>query len=89
MKVFQTFDGHTRMVLQIVVTPKMFYTSSTDLSVRSWVYEFEESVKVFKGHQHSVGAIQVIGNTCKLGQVDQARLLQRTSVRQRQVLCPN
>lgn len=64
------------MVLQIVVTPKMFYTSSTDLSVRSWVYEFEESVKVFKGHQHSVGVIQVIGSTCKLGHVDQVELSQ-------------
>jgi WD40 repeat protein len=33
----QTFHGHTRMILDIIVRPKAFYTSSTDLTVRSWV----------------------------------------------------
>ena len=33
----QTFQGHTRMILDIIVKPKAFYTSSTDLTVRSWV----------------------------------------------------
>ena len=46
------------MVLDLVVTPKMFFTASTDLSARSWVYDFDECVKIFKGHQHSVSRAQ-------------------------------
>ena len=64
----QTWQGHTRMILEILVLPKAFYTSSTDLTVRSWVYEFEDATNIFKQHQHSVGAISVVGDTCKLGQ---------------------
>ena len=56
------------MILDIIVKPKAFYTSSTDLTVRSWVYEFEDATNVFRHHQHSVGALAVIGDTCKLGQ---------------------
>ena len=63
----QTFLGHSRMILDMVVTPKMFFTSSTDLTVRAWVYEFEESVRVFKGHQHSIGSILFVGGNRKLG----------------------
>ena len=55
------------MILDLFVSPKMFFTSSTDLTVRAWVYEFEESVRIFKGHQHSVGAIKYVNGTCKLG----------------------
>ena len=63
----QSFNGHSRMILDLFVSPKMFFTSSTDLTVRAWVYEFEESVRIFKGHQHSVGAIKYVEGTCKLG----------------------
>ena len=71
------------MILEIIVRPKAFYTSSTDLTVRSWVcrgmvsragvqpvqvYEFEDATNVFRHHQHSVGAIALEGDTCKLGQ---------------------
>ena len=32
------------------------------------VYEFEDATNVFRHHQHSVGVMAVIGDTCKLGQ---------------------
>lgn len=51
------------MILEIIVRPKAFYTSSTDLTVRSWVYEFEDATNVFRHHQHSVGAIALEGDT--------------------------
>ena len=57
------------MILQIIVTPKSFYSSSTDLTVRGWVYNMEDSTRVFKGHQHSVSVMQLVENTCKLGHV--------------------
>ena len=31
------------------------------------VYEFEDATNVFRHHQHSVGAIAIEGDTCKLG----------------------
>ena len=55
------------MILQIIVTPKSFYSSSTDLTVRGWVYNMEDSTKTFKGHQHSVSMMLLEGDTCKLG----------------------
>ena len=55
------------MILDLHVTPKMFFTASTDLTVRAWVYEFEENVRIFKGHQHSVGQITFAGGHRKLG----------------------
>lgn len=55
------------MILQIIVTPKSFYSSSTDLTVRGWVYNMEDSTKTFKGHQHSVSMMLLDGDTCKLG----------------------
>ena len=57
------------MILQIIVTPKSFYSSSTDLTVRGWVYNMEDSTKTFKGHQHSVSMMLLEGDTCKLGHV--------------------
>ena len=57
------------MILQIIVTPKSFYSSSTDLTVRGWVYNMEDSTRVFKGHQHSVSVMQLVESTCKLGHV--------------------
>ena len=55
------------MILQIIVTPKSFYSCSTDLTVRGWVYNMEDSTKTFKGHQHSVSQMLLEGDTCKLG----------------------
>ena len=62
----QTFEGHSRMILQLIVTPKSFYSSSTDLTVRGWVYNMEECVRIYKGHQHSVSVIMLENNTRKL-----------------------
>ena len=39
------------------------------------VYEFEDATNVFRHHQHSVGAMAVIGDTCKLGQSLQGSVL--------------
>ena len=61
----QTFEGHTRMILQIIVTPKSFYTSSTDLTVRGWVYNMEDPTRTFKGHQHSVALMVMNKDICK------------------------
>ena len=55
------------MILQIIVTAKSFFTSNTDLTVRGWVYNMEDSTKTFKGHQHSVSMMLLEGDTCKLG----------------------
>ena len=55
------------MILQIIVTAKSFFTSSTDLTVRGWVYNMEDSTRVFKGHQHSVAMMVLEKDTCKLG----------------------
>merc|ERR1719283_340615 len=46
-QLLKTFEGHTRMILQIIVSPKSFFTSSTDLTVRGWVYNMEDSTRVF------------------------------------------
>ena len=54
------------MVLQLIVTPKSFYSSSTDLTVRGWVYNMEDCVRVYKGHQHSVSVMMLVENTRKL-----------------------
>ena len=54
------------MVLQLIVTPKSFYSSSTDLTVRGWVYNMEDCVRVYKGHQHSVSFMMLVENTRKL-----------------------
>ena len=54
------------MVLQLIVTPKSFYSSSTDLTVRGWVYNMEDCVRVYKGHQHSVSVMMLVDNTRKL-----------------------
>lgn len=54
------------MILQIIVTPKSFYSSSTDLTVRGWVYNMEECVRVYKGHQHSVSVMMLENNSRKL-----------------------
>ena len=54
------------MVLQIIVTPKSFFTSSTDLTVRGWVYNMEDATRIFKGHQHSVSMMLIDKNICKL-----------------------
>ena len=53
------------MVLQLIVTPKSFYSSSTDLTVRGWVYNMEDAVRVYKGHQHSVSFMMLEDNTRK------------------------
>ena len=53
------------MVLQLIVTPKSFYSSSTDLTVRGWVYNMEDCVRVYKGHQHSVSFMMLEDNTRK------------------------
>ena len=63
------------MILQIIVTPKSFYTSSTDLTVRGWVYNMEDSTRTFKGHQHSVSMMVVDKNVCKSGSRDHVSLL--------------
>ena len=55
------------MILQLIVTPKSFYSSSTDLTVRGWVYNMEDCVRVYKGHQHSVSVMMLENNTRKLG----------------------
>jgi hypothetical protein len=44
------FEGHKRMILDLLLTPKMFYTASTDLSVCAWVYEALTPVRLFKGN---------------------------------------
>ena len=54
------------MILQLIVTPKSFYSSSTDLTVRGWVYNMEDCVRVYKGHQHSVSVMMLEDNTRKL-----------------------
>ena len=53
------------MILQLIVTPKSFYSSSTDLTVRGWVYNMEDCVRVYKGHQHSVSMMMLENNTRK------------------------
>jgi hypothetical protein len=45
----QVFDGHSRMILDLLITPKMFFTASTDLMVCAWVYESLTPVRYFKG----------------------------------------
>ena len=62
------------MIIDLCVTPKMFFTAGTDLSVRGWVYEFEENVRIFKGHQHSIGQIKFYNGMRKLGLITAGRI---------------
>ena len=41
------------------VNNKLLFSSSSDKTIRSWVVEFGDCTRVFKGHTHTVGCLAV------------------------------
>ena len=41
------------------------YTASSDMTARSWVTEFGDNARTYKGHKHTVGCIRFSDGMCK------------------------
>lgn len=53
--------GHytvTYLMSCLQVVGKIMYTGSSDMTARSWVTEFGDCTRVYKGHQHTVSCIR-------------------------------
>lgn len=59
-----TFRKKYIFILQ--VQNKILYTGSSDWTGKSWVVEFGDCTRTYKGHKHSVSCIKFIDGLCKL-----------------------
>ncbi len=54
----QTMDGHGNAVICLVVANRLMYTGSADGGAKSWVTEFGDCTRDYKGHKHTVGCMR-------------------------------